>query len=379
MLRKGTCANHVRDISKLLAGAHLSIAARTDDDVDAELLIEKLSAVGSAYSFKDGRTRTDEGRSTFPSPPSPLHSPINISDHAAPVGTNYSRVNPSKEINSKDRDNFWKKEEEEERSRIALEQERREVERKRREEERRQREELEHKERERRLIEREPDKPKQNGKSVPPVKSIPKVFSPPSPVRSSTVADEMREQRNREAKELIGSRVDTAKAIFAQNTASAQMSNQKAAPIKPVRNSIAHRISSLGSQHQHMPPNPPVTIAEPEITEESSQQPIESDEPAVGDVNSAAQPSDSAATEESDPFSTIKRSPYTKTSSNEITSPTNENPTPVQPTEPKATKNPNQGEPKIGKAFLSTRREQLRDSMPFQITSPRKISFTRTL
>lgn len=37
------------------------------------------------------------------------------------VGTNYSRVIPSKEINSKDRDNFWKKEEEEERVRIETE------------------------------------------------------------------------------------------------------------------------------------------------------------------------------------------------------------------------------------------------------------------
>lgn len=37
------------------------------------------------------------------------------------VGTNYSRVIPSKEINSKDRDSFWKKEEEEERHRIETE------------------------------------------------------------------------------------------------------------------------------------------------------------------------------------------------------------------------------------------------------------------
>lgn len=37
------------------------------------------------------------------------------------VGTNYSRVIPSKEINSKDRDSFWKKEEEEERKRIEIE------------------------------------------------------------------------------------------------------------------------------------------------------------------------------------------------------------------------------------------------------------------
>lgn len=36
----------------------------------------------------------------------------------AAIGTNYSRVIPSKEINSKDRDSFWKKEEEEERKRV---------------------------------------------------------------------------------------------------------------------------------------------------------------------------------------------------------------------------------------------------------------------
>lgn len=41
------------------------------------------------------------------------------------IGTNYSRVIPSKEINSKDRDNFWKKEEEEERVRVKAEAEKR--------------------------------------------------------------------------------------------------------------------------------------------------------------------------------------------------------------------------------------------------------------
>lgn len=37
------------------------------------------------------------------------------------IGTNYSRVIPSKEINSKDRDSFWKKAEEEERMRVEAE------------------------------------------------------------------------------------------------------------------------------------------------------------------------------------------------------------------------------------------------------------------
>lgn len=64
-----------------------------------------------------------------------------------------------------------------------------------------------------------------------------------------TQAEEMRQQRNNEAKQLIGSRVGTAKAIFTQNTASGQMHNPKAAaPAKPVRNSIAQRINSLNNQ-----------------------------------------------------------------------------------------------------------------------------------
>lgn len=69
---------------------------------------------------------------------------------SAPVGTNYARVIPSKEINSKDRDDFWKREEEEERRRIELETKRREQELQAQEDERHKREESEHK---RRLIE----------------------------------------------------------------------------------------------------------------------------------------------------------------------------------------------------------------------------------
>lgn len=80
-----------------------------------------------------------------------------------PVGTNYARVIPSKEINSKDRDSFWKREEEEERHRIDLDRERRDQELKKQELERRQREEIEHKERERRIIEANNDTNQTNG------------------------------------------------------------------------------------------------------------------------------------------------------------------------------------------------------------------------
>lgn len=67
----------------------------------------------------------------------------------------------------------------------------------------------------------------------------------------------MRQQRNNEAKALIGSRVGTAKAMFTQHSASGQMhgsanaaaaaANRAAAPAKPARNSIAQRINSFNN------------------------------------------------------------------------------------------------------------------------------------
>lgn len=108
-----------------------------------------------------------------------------------------------------------------------------------------------------------------------------------SPVRTMTQAEEMRQARNNEAKELIGSRVGTAKAIFTQNSSSGQMHSNKAAPAKPVRNSIAQRINSLNNQQQETTseesrsvlPKTIVnrvvsTIAEAEVTQDDVQQEV---------------------------------------------------------------------------------------------------------
>lgn len=55
-MRKGTCANHIRDIEKLLKGAHITVNARSDEDVEVELIMEKLArATGSAYKFNEPR------------------------------------------------------------------------------------------------------------------------------------------------------------------------------------------------------------------------------------------------------------------------------------------------------------------------------------
>lgn len=124
VLRKGTCANHIHEVAKLLSGAHLTINARNEDDIDLERLLQKLSSATSAYSFKEPR-RLDK-------------------DKNAAVGTNYTRVIPTRELNASVMQNFWKKEEEEEKNRLAAERELKRLEHDKLEKEQRAREEKEH-------------------------------------------------------------------------------------------------------------------------------------------------------------------------------------------------------------------------------------------
>lgn len=53
-MRKGTCANHIRDVSNVLKGAHVTINARNDDEVDTDIILSKVSkSSASVYSFKE--------------------------------------------------------------------------------------------------------------------------------------------------------------------------------------------------------------------------------------------------------------------------------------------------------------------------------------
>jgi hypothetical protein len=72
-VRKGTCANHIRDLERLLKGAHITINARCEEDVEVDLIMEKLSrATASAYKFNEPRGENG--------------------NHAGPVGTTYRRL-----------------------------------------------------------------------------------------------------------------------------------------------------------------------------------------------------------------------------------------------------------------------------------------------
>ncbi|XP_022909274.2 drebrin-like protein [Onthophagus taurus] len=264
-VKKGICANHLRDIEKFFTGAHLTINARNEDEVDVDLIIQKVSKVGSAYSFKN---RVE---------------PI---EQTKPVGTNYKRVNPIKEINAQERDQFWMKEEQEEKIRLEQEHKKKELERRKLEEDTKQREIEESLIRDARTKER--------NNSIDQVKQAEKVAYEKQKSHEQTKyreevehkvnrSDLLRQERKKEAQELIGQRTIDARSIFEQNTSAGQI---KRTPEKPVRASILKAQSQVAEAVQNH--------VQPEESTEQPPQPVH-EEPGSDD--------------ESDQFATIKRSP----------------------------------------------------------------------
>merc|ERR1712021_51559 len=135
---KGKAATHLRDIEKYFHGAHLTITARDEDEVDEADIIAKVSKVSStSYNFQEKRTFGDEA------PP-------------VPVGSNHKKINPKAELPDMDaREKFWNSEENKEKDRVAIEKDRRKSEAKHLDMERRAREERESTVREASIKERE--------------------------------------------------------------------------------------------------------------------------------------------------------------------------------------------------------------------------------
>ncbi|XP_037341542.2 drebrin-like protein B isoform X2 [Pungitius pungitius] len=86
--RKGMCANHVSSMSSFLKGAHVTINARGDDDVDPETILQKVAKTsGANFHFHKAKE-----------------------DKAAPrgsVGSVYRKVNAVEEIQQTRKDDFW--------------------------------------------------------------------------------------------------------------------------------------------------------------------------------------------------------------------------------------------------------------------------------
>lgn len=231
--RKGTCAKHVRDVTNLLKGAHITVHATNEDDVEEARILEKLQkVVVNDFKVKD-------------------YSQAN--DAPKPVGTNYSRVIPTKEINPAERDEFWRKEEEEEKHRLQLEYERKLSETVKLEEERRRREEREFEKREAAL----------GGTPVSPEKS------------TLAAVDSSKSEREREIKQVVeaSGKVSSAKARFLNSTAQLSPSHiqQQVAPelIMSPENEEKSLIAELKAQMEEEERernallNPVVEAAEP--------------------------------------------------------------------------------------------------------------------
>ena len=212
IVRKGTCANHIRDVEKLLKGAHITLTARSEDDVEVDSIMEKLArATASAFKFNEPRGE-NEG-------------------NTGPVGTTYRRVIPEQEINATERDQFWQREEMEEKKRLEQERAKCEQERQRLEQEIRTREEKEALLREQQVTAKENSIARQKlaeqraeeAHNIRNQMAASQHYGSDADDDHKSRSEELRRQRNKETQQLIAQRTINARAVFEQNSAAGQM------------------------------------------------------------------------------------------------------------------------------------------------------------
>ncbi|XP_064465919.1 drebrin-like protein [Ornithodoros turicata] len=219
LVKKGCCANHFMDIAKFFKGSNITITARTEEDVEPGLILEKVSkCTASKFNFKERSDPTENSK---------------------PVGSVYKRIQPAREISSTERERFWMKEQEEEKKRIDEERKKAEEARNRIAEEVKEREMKDARAREQRFQERS--------------RSIDKLREAENNAQNSTHSkvdkklweqqlqedmkeeeerrrrsDHLRSQRNEEAQALIAQRTVNAKAMFEPSTYTGTYATQPA-------------------------------------------------------------------------------------------------------------------------------------------------------
>ncbi|XP_065161241.1 drebrin-like protein [Atheta coriaria] len=293
-VRKGLCANHIRDVEKFFNGA-ITINARNEEEVEPQLIIDKIANAGSAYSFKAPRSDN--------------------SGPKVPVGSNYKRVNPLQEINATERDQFWYKEEQEEKRRVEEERRRRDEERKILDEEIKKRDELEAKRREEITKKRDSTIDQIKEAELKQAANVESKQDTQNNVAEREVkvnqSDMIRQQRNAETQNLIAQRTIDARSIFEKNTSAGQI---KRTPEKPVRTSLLKAQQEKQMQQQQQQQQLP---AQPELEEQYDPNTTSTEVDSTNIVRHDEQQSD----DESDQFATIKRCPKDN-KQNSVTSPT---------------------------------------------------------
>lgn len=60
-VRKGTCARHLHDIHKLLRGIHVTVNARTEEEVEPDVVMAAvLKASATTYNFSERSEMNDK-------------------------------------------------------------------------------------------------------------------------------------------------------------------------------------------------------------------------------------------------------------------------------------------------------------------------------
>ncbi|KAM6984849.1 drebrin-like a [Aplochiton taeniatus] len=136
--RKGLCANHVSSMANFLKGAHVTVNARGEDDVDPVNIMGKV-AKASGANFNFHKQAESQAYSDAP---------------RGPVGSVYRKINAVDEIQRTNKDNFWAQAQIDEELRQKEESKRAEMERQKLERERKKRDDIEAAERKKRGKER---------------------------------------------------------------------------------------------------------------------------------------------------------------------------------------------------------------------------------
>ncbi|XP_065202044.1 drebrin-like protein [Planococcus citri] len=207
VFRKGVCANHIRDVSNILKGTHLTVNARTEEDVDTDSITEKLSKfTASAYSFDE---RLDLSKDGFQK-----------------MDPAYKKVEPRKEINSEERDKFWAQEEEQEKKRQLEEIKKKQEEVLKLEQERIKREMEDAKKRELQAAEEIVIEKSHSPKKI--IETSTNIFSKIEQIeKSKDTRQESSKSLKDEARELISRRTSDVRAVFEQNTSAGQLSSSR--------------------------------------------------------------------------------------------------------------------------------------------------------
>ncbi|AWP14811.1 putative drebrin-like protein A [Scophthalmus maximus] len=244
--RKGMCANHVSSIGNFLQGAHVTINARDDEDVEPDTILAKVAkASGVNFNFHKQTEYRDAPR--------------------GPVGSVYLKVNAVEEIQRTKKDDFWGQTQRDEEVRRREETGRAEQERLRSESERREMEERQTRERERKEKERaqrmQEDKIYQRQ-------------------REEEEEEREREQQRLEAKSLISQRSFNPRDVFKQREQSFEVHDRPspaaARPGKLQSPFLSQKSFERETARQPQYPTPPAVVRASSVTPPS---PVRPDSP----------------------------------------------------------------------------------------------------